>query len=110
MSFPRKVLININSEEINIMYLFKYIISIIINTCLVIGNVFCLGLKIISFVFLTLIDSLLAFSQVETLLSWSLRWEVSTSRSLCSKNILVSSANNINSSSLELEQAGRSLI
>ena len=30
--------------------------------CLVIGKVFCLGLKIISFVFLTLIDSLLAFS------------------------------------------------
>ena len=101
MSFPRKVLININSEELNIMYLFKYIISIIINTCLVIGNVFCLGLKIISFVFLTLIDNLLAFSQVETLWSWSLRF---------SKNILVSSANNINSSSLELEQAGRSLI
>ena len=50
---------------------------------------------------LTLIDSLLAFSQVETLLSGSLRWEVSTSRSLCQKNILVSSANNINSSSLE---------
>ena len=76
MSFPRKVLININSEELNIMYLFKYIISIIINTCLVIGNVFCLGLKIISFVFLTLMDNLLAFSQVETLWSWSLRWEV----------------------------------
>ena len=54
------------------------------------------------------VDSLLAFSQVETLLSGSLRWEVSTSRSLCQKNILVSSANNINSSSLE--QAGRSLI
>ena len=110
MSFPRKVLININSEERNIMYLFKYIISIIINTCLAIGNVFCLGLKIISFVFFTLIDNLLAFSQVETLWSWSLRWEVSISRSLFSKNILVSSANNINSSSLELEQAGRSLI
>ena len=92
------------------MYLFKYIISIIINTCLVIGSVFCLGLKIISFVFLTLIDNLLASSQVETLWSWSLRWEVSISRSLYSKNILVSSANNINSSSLELEQAGRSLI
>ena len=41
-----------------------------------IGNVFCLGLKIISFVFLTFMDNLLAFSQVETLWSWSLRWEV----------------------------------
>ena len=106
MSFPVKVLININSEKLSILYLFKYIVAKII--CLVIGNAFWLGLKIISLVFLTLIDSLLAFSQVETLLSWSLRWEVSTSRSLCSKNILVSSANNINSSSLE--QAERSLI
>ena len=75
-----------------------------------IANVFWLGLKIISFVFLALIDNILAFSQVETLWSWSLRWEESTSRSLCSKNIVVASANNINSSSLELEQAGRSLI
>ena len=49
MSFPRKVLININSEELSIIYFFKYIVSIII--CHVIGNVFYLGLKIVSFVF-----------------------------------------------------------
>ena len=60
MSFPRKVLININSEELSIIYFFKYIVSIII--CLVIGNVFYLGVKIVSFVFLTLIDNLLAFN------------------------------------------------
>ena len=53
-----------------------------------IGNVFCHVLKIIRFVFLTFVDNLLAFSQVEKLWSWSLRWEVSTSRSLCSKNII----------------------
>ena len=47
-----------------------------------IGNVFCHVLKIIRFVFLTFVDNLLAFSQVEKLWSWSLRWEVSTSRSL----------------------------
>ena len=60
MSYPRKALININSEELSIIYFFKYIVSIII--CLVIGNVFYLGLKIVSFVFLTLIDNLLAFN------------------------------------------------
>ena len=78
-------------------------------TCLVIGNVFDLGLKIISYVFLTLIGNLLALSQVETLWSWSLRWDVSTSKSLCANNIMMPSANNINSSSLE-QAAGRSLI
>lgn len=70
MSFPRKVLININSEKLSIFYLFK---NIIFYDNLPTGSVFCLGLKIISFVFLTLIDNLLAFSQVETLWSWSLR-------------------------------------
>ena len=49
-----------NSEELSIIYFFKYIVFIII--CLVIGNVFYLGLKIVSFVFLTLIDNLLAFN------------------------------------------------
>ena len=54
------MLINISSKELSIIYLFKYIVSIIIY--LVIGNVFYLGLKIVSFVFLTLIDNLLAFN------------------------------------------------
>ena len=67
MSFPRKVLININSEELSMIYLFKYIIFY--NNLPCDRYRFCLGLKIISFVFLTLMDNLLAFSQVETL--WS---------------------------------------
>ena len=111
MSFPCtvcKVLININSRNLILSTCSSTLFSIII--CLVIGNVFCLGLKSISFVFLTVIGKLLAFSQGETLWSWSLRSEVSTSGSLCSKNIPVSSANNINLRSLKLEQAGRSLI
>ena len=58
MGFPRKVLININSEELYKGTLQKSVLWEV--------TFFALVSKLISFVFLTLIDNLLAFSQVET--------------------------------------------
>ena len=77
MSFPCKV----GADQYKLRGTQYYLLvqvqlfSMIFNICLVRStcNVFCLGLKITSFVFLTL-------------WSWGqLRWQVSTSRSLCSK-------------------------